>query len=88
MKFLDSLTRWYEVCQNMPYAIQEVLYAWEHKVLTHEEVMVIYILFKSWQPGDCCVFFKKCNIHREFSRYNTIFYSTWQISLKMAILYF
>lgn len=47
-----SLTRWYEVCQNMPYAIQEVLYAWEHKALSREDVMKILDNMRSRM---CCL---------------------------------
>ena len=38
--YLSSLTRWHDVCLNMPCAIQEVLYAWEHGAIKQETVQV------------------------------------------------
>lgn len=40
-----SLTRWHEVCHNAPYAIQEVLFAWEHGAITTEIVKVTHVLY-------------------------------------------
>ncbi len=36
-----SLTKWHEVCHNAPYAILEVLHAWEAGALTAETVKVL-----------------------------------------------
>ncbi|KAL8611936.1 hypothetical protein ACOMHN_034065 [Nucella lapillus] len=33
-----TLQRWHEVCLNTPFAIQEVLFAWEHKALPVDKV--------------------------------------------------
>ncbi|XP_067650609.1 mediator of RNA polymerase II transcription subunit 24-like isoform X2 [Haliotis asinina] len=47
-----SLTRWHEVCNNTPFAIQEVLFAWEHGALSAENVRVILDNVKSRM---CCL---------------------------------
>ena len=47
-----SLQRWHEVCLNTPFAIQEVLFAWEHKALLMEKVKV-------WPQ---CFLFLPCHI--------------------------
>ncbi|XP_076472709.1 mediator of RNA polymerase II transcription subunit 24-like [Babylonia areolata] len=36
-----NLQRWHEVCLNTPFAIQEVLFAWEHKALPMEKVKTV-----------------------------------------------
>lgn len=39
--------KWNEVCHNCPYAVREVLYAWEHGVLTADSVKLILDNVKS-----------------------------------------
>ncbi|KAI0211616.1 Mediator of RNA polymerase II transcription subunit 24 [Lamellibrachia satsuma] len=39
--------KWNEVCHNSPYAVREVLYAWEHGVLTADSVKLILDNVKS-----------------------------------------
>ena len=36
----NSLQRWHDVCLNTPFAVQEVLFAWEHMALPVEKVKV------------------------------------------------
>lgn len=42
-----SLQRWHEVCINTPFAIQEVLFAWEHKALPFDKVKAVLDNIKS-----------------------------------------
>ncbi|XP_021357333.1 mediator of RNA polymerase II transcription subunit 24-like isoform X3 [Mizuhopecten yessoensis] len=37
----QSSTKWHEICLNAPFAIQEVLFAWEHGALGSDNVKVI-----------------------------------------------
>ncbi|KAL5007754.1 hypothetical protein ScPMuIL_016560 [Solemya velum] len=46
------LTRWHDVCTNIPLAIQEVLFAWEHGALATEGVKAILDKLKSQM---CCL---------------------------------
>ncbi|KAK7109542.1 mediator of RNA polymerase II transcription subunit 24-like [Littorina saxatilis] len=36
-----NLQRWHEVCLNTPFAVQEVLFAWEHKALSFDKVKAV-----------------------------------------------
>ncbi|XP_015785637.1 mediator of RNA polymerase II transcription subunit 24 [Tetranychus urticae] len=47
-----SLVKWHEVCLNAPAAIKEVLLAWEHGVITAENVKTIFDNVKSKM---CCL---------------------------------
>ena len=38
--FFCSLTKWNEVCSNVPYALREVLVAWEYGVIGKDTVQV------------------------------------------------
>ena len=38
--FLYSIAKWHEICINAPYAIQEVLFAWEHGALSGDSIKV------------------------------------------------
>lgn len=38
-----SMARWHEICMNAPFAMQEVLFAWEHGALSADNVKVIII---------------------------------------------
>ena len=44
MYFVYSLTRWHDVCLNTPFAIQEVLFAWEHEAINFDNVKVSQLL--------------------------------------------
>ena len=39
-RFLFSIAKWHEICINAPYAIQEVLFAWEHGALSGDSIKV------------------------------------------------
>ncbi|KAK2159520.1 hypothetical protein LSH36_151g01018 [Paralvinella palmiformis] len=45
---IRCLTRWHDVCLNMPCAIQEVLYAWEHGAIKQETVQKCATFFLLW----------------------------------------
>ncbi|ESO96217.1 hypothetical protein LOTGIDRAFT_239364 [Lottia gigantea] len=47
-----SLTRWHEVCLNTPFAIQEILFAWEHGAINIDQVKTVLDNVKSWM---CCL---------------------------------
>ncbi|XP_050418518.1 mediator of RNA polymerase II transcription subunit 24 isoform X3 [Patella vulgata] len=47
-----SLTRWHEVCLNTPFAIQEILFAWEHGAIGPEQVKTVLENVKNWM---CCL---------------------------------
>lgn len=36
------MTRWQEICTNMPFVSQEILFAWEHGALSADNVKVSY----------------------------------------------
>ena len=40
-----NLSRWHEVCQNVPYAVHEVLIAWECGALSADQVKVRWYHF-------------------------------------------
>lgn len=40
MCFVYSMTRWQEMCTNMPFVAQEILFAWEHGALSPDYVKV------------------------------------------------
>ncbi|XP_025096611.1 mediator of RNA polymerase II transcription subunit 24-like isoform X2 [Pomacea canaliculata] len=42
-----NVQRWHELCINTPFAVQEVLFAWEHKALAKEKVMAVMDSIKS-----------------------------------------
>ncbi|XP_074655944.1 mediator of RNA polymerase II transcription subunit 24-like isoform X2 [Tubulanus polymorphus] len=46
------LARWHEVCQNAPFAVQEILYAWECGAVTSESVKTMLDNVKSKM---CCL---------------------------------
>ncbi|XP_041367301.1 mediator of RNA polymerase II transcription subunit 24-like isoform X2 [Gigantopelta aegis] len=47
-----NLTRWHDVCLNTPFAIQEVLFAWEHEAINIDNVKMFLDNVKSLM---CCL---------------------------------
>ncbi|XP_052811866.1 mediator of RNA polymerase II transcription subunit 24-like isoform X2 [Mya arenaria] len=39
--YTQGSPKWHEICNNMPYAIQEVLFAWEHGSLSSDSIKMI-----------------------------------------------
>ncbi|GAB1599287.1 mediator of RNA polymerase II transcription subunit 24-like isoform X5 [Argonauta hians] len=48
----NSMARWHEICMNAPFAMQEVLFAWEHGALTADNVKNILDCVKKKM---CCL---------------------------------
>lgn len=48
----NSMARWHEVCMNAPFAMQEVLFAWEHGALSADNVKTILDCVKKKM---CCL---------------------------------
>ncbi|RWS00264.1 mediator of RNA polymerase II transcription subunit 24-like protein, partial [Dinothrombium tinctorium] len=51
-EFKTSLVKWHEFCMNAPAAIKEILLAWEHEVITTDNVKLILDNVKSKM---CCL---------------------------------